>query len=129
MTEEDAARALHDWANEFKEDIELAEYFKRALNMIRNWRTELIRVGTTGHSNAGTEEKNRYLRRIAALSRGLTFESLRARLLWADEHRHTNRWPSFCNDFEGRIDPEKVIELALAKISRQEAAESATLDT
>jgi len=129
MTEEDAAKRLYDWAKELEADPELAEYFKRALNMIRNWRTELIRIGTTGHSNAGTEEKNRYLRRIAAISRGLRFESLRARLLWADEHRHTNRWPSFCYDFEGRIDPGRVIELALAEVAHKEAAKAAPLNT
>jgi transposase len=29
----------------------LTEFFKRALNMIRNWREELIRIGTMGSSN------------------------------------------------------------------------------
>lgn len=122
MTAEDAARSLDDWAVLVQEHEELKQFFKRALNMIRNWREELIRIGTTGYSNAATESKNRYLRRLASISRGLEFETLRARLLWADENHRTNRWPSICDDYDGEIDNSVFVDLAYNYLAPQQSA-------
>lgn len=112
LTEAEAARRLDAWVQQVQKHEDMARFFKRALNMIRNWRAELIRIGTTGYSNGATESKNRYLRRLASISRGLEFETLRARLLWADAHHRNNRWPSFCDDYDGEINARKFLELA-----------------
>lgn len=102
---------------------DLAKFFQRAINMVKNWREELIRIGTTGYSNAATESKNRYLRSLASISRGLPFKTLRARLLWADANHHTNRWPSFCDDYPGEIDSETFLQLAHDYLEQQRTAE------
>ena len=68
---------------------------------------------------------------LRAISRGLSIESLRARLLWADAHRRKDRWPSFCyDDEEDKIDTKRFVELAKAYIARKEAAaQPETLDS
>lgn len=84
ISEAEAGRRLDDWANSI--DPKLRECFQTPLNLIRHWREELIRIGTTVYSNADTESKNHFLRLLAGISRGLDFDMLRARLLWADAH-------------------------------------------
>lgn len=121
LTEEEATRRLDDWVKQVKEQNDLASFFQRAVNMVKNWREELIRIGTTGYSNAAAESKNRYLRSLASISRGLPFKTLRARLLWADANHHTNRWPSFCDDHDGEIDNETFLALAHDYLAQQRA--------
>ncbi|MGD0098241.1 MAG: transposase [Terracidiphilus sp.] len=124
MTEQEASKKLDEWVASVVKDEELKEYFKTPLNMIANWREEIIRIGTTGYSNARAESKNRYLRRLMAISRGLGFEKLRARLLWADERHRANRWPSFCYDQEeDKMDMKRFVELARAHIAKTRASE------
>jgi transposase len=112
LSPEEAARRLDAWVEQVNEQEDLTEFFQRAVNMVRNWREELIRIGTTGYSNAATESKNRYLRSLASISRGLPFETLRARLLWADANHRKDRWPSFCDGNAGKIDIETFAHLA-----------------
>ncbi|MGA2351345.1 MAG: transposase [Terracidiphilus sp.] len=118
MDEQEAGRKLDEWAASIPE--ELRPFFGRPLRLIGTWREEIIRIGTTGYSNAGAESKNRYLRMLMAITHGLDFDALRARLLWADDHRRTDRWPSFCDDEEGMISMAKFVELAKAVIARNE---------
>jgi transposase len=119
ISEPEASQKLDDWVASIVKDKELRECFKSPLSMIANWREEIIRIGTTGYSNACTESKNRFLRMFIAISRGLGFEVLRARLIWADEHRRTNRLPSFCDGIEGTITMKRFVELAKAHIARE----------
>jgi transposase len=112
LSSEEAARRLDAWVKQVKEQKDLAKFFQRAVNMVKKWREELVRIGTTGYSNAATESKNRYLRSLASISRGLPFKTLRARLLWADANHREDRWPSFCDDYPGEIDIETFIQLA-----------------
>ncbi len=117
MSEEEAARRLDDWAASL--DPALRDYFKTPLNMIRDWREELIRIGTTIYSNADTESKNHFLRLLAANSRGLEYEMLRARLLWADDHGRSERWPSCFDSVKGRIHAPRVFRLAAGELARR----------
>jgi len=112
LSPEEAARRLDAWVKRVKKQKGLAKFFQRAVNMVKNWPEELVRIGTTGYSNAATESKNRYLRSLASISRGLPFKTLRARLLWADANHRKDRWPSFCDDYPGEIDSETFIRLA-----------------
>ncbi len=112
LSPEEAARRLDAWVKQVNEQEDLAKFFQRAVNMIKNWREELILIGTTGYSNAATESKNRYLRSLASISRGLPFKTLRARLLCADANHRKDRWPSFCDDYPGEIDSETFLRLA-----------------
>ena len=121
LSEEEAGRRLDTWVVRVNEQEDLATFFQRAINMIKNWREELIRIGTTGYSNAATEAKNRYLRSLASISRGLPFETLRARLLWADANHRKYRWPSFCDDYAGEIDIETFIQLARAYVAQRQS--------
>ena len=111
MTEEEASRRLDEWASSVR-DEGLEAFFDRPLRLISNWRPELIRIGTTPYSNAGAESKNRYLRMLNAISRGLNFEILRARVLWADANPAHDRWPTFCDDETGEITVERFIQIA-----------------
>jgi hypothetical protein len=99
-------------------DKQLLPHFLEATNLISNWREAIIRIGTTLYSNAGVESKNRFLRMLEAISRGLNFEQLRARLLWADAHRRTDRWPDCFSDIEDRMTTQRFIELADAWLAR-----------
>lgn len=117
MNEGEAARRLDDWAASL--DPQLQEFFRTPLNLIRDWREELIRIGTTVYTNADTESKNHFLRLLAANSRGLEYEMLRARLLWADDHGRSDRWPSCFDNVKGRIDPARVFRLAAGEIARR----------
>lgn len=119
LSREEAARRLDAWAQQVKKETDLSGFFKKAINMIKNWREELIRIGTMGYSNAATESKNRYLRSLASISRGLPFNTLRARLLWADANHRTERWPSFCDGYEGVIDNETFVALARDYLAQQ----------
>lgn len=119
LTAEEAGSRLDAWVQQVKKQEDLAKFFKRAINMAKNWREELIRIGTTGYSNAATESKNRYLRSLASISRGLPFKTLRARLLWADANRRTDRWPSFCDGYDGEIDNETFLALAHDYLAQQ----------
>jgi transposase len=121
LSEEETARRLDAWAKQVSEQEDLAEFFKRAVNMVKNWRAELIRIGTTGYSNAATESKNRYLRSLASISRGLPFETLRARLLWADANHREDRWPSFCDGYDGEIDNDAFLALAHDYLAQQKS--------
>ncbi len=78
--------------------------------MIRDWREELVRIGTTIYSNADTESKNHFLRLLAADSRGLESEMLRARLQLADDHGRSERWPSCFDSVKGRIHAPRVFD-------------------
>jgi transposase len=117
MNEVEAARRLDDWAASL--DPKLREFFRTPLNLIRDWREELIRIGTTIYTNADTESKNHFLRLLAANSRGLEYEMLRARLLWADDHGRSDRWPSCFASVKGRIDPPRLFRLASREIARR----------
>jgi len=117
MTEEEAGRRLDEWAG-FVKEKGLEAFFGRPLRLISNWRPELIRIGTTPYSNAGAESKNRFLRMLNAISRGLEFGVLRARVLWADFHPGHDRWPSFCNEETGEMTVERFIQLADAFLER-----------
>jgi transposase len=119
LSPEEASRRLDAWAKQVSEQKDLAKSFQRAVNMVKNWREELILIGTTGYSNAATESKNRYLRSLASISRGLPFKTLRARLLWADANHRKDRWPSFCDDYPGEIDIEIFIQLAHDYLAQQ----------
>lgn len=109
MDAEEAGRRLDEWAASVED---LQQFFGRPLRLIKKWREEIIRIGTTGYTNAGAEAKNRYLRTLEAISRGLSFEMKRARVLWADAHRRTGRWPSICDDVDGKVDLQRFVELA-----------------
>jgi hypothetical protein len=117
MDEGEAARRLDDWAASL--DPTLRDFFKTPLNLIRDWREELIRIGTTIYTNADTESKNHFLRLLAANSRGLEFEMLRARLLWADDHGRSERWPGCFDNVKGRIDPPRLFRLAARELARR----------
>ena len=117
MDEAEAARRLDDWAASL--DPQLQEFFRTPLNLIRDWREELIRIGTTVYTNADTESKNHFLRLLAANSRGLEYEMLRARLLWADDHGRSDRWPSCFDNVKGRIDPPRIFRLAAREIAQR----------
>lgn len=117
MSEEEAARRLDDWAANL--DPALQEFFQTPLNLIRNWREELIRIGTTVYSNADTESKNHFLRLLAANCRGLEFDMLRARLLWADDHGRSDRWPSCFDNVKGKINTPRVFRLAAREFARR----------
>lgn len=127
MTREEAARKLDAWVASI--DGPLKPYYQRVLNLIANWREEIIRIGTTPFSNGGTESKNRFLRMLEAVSRGLSPEVRRARLLWADAHRRTERWPECLGEFQGKMSPQRFVEFADAWLARQEAAEQETAST
>ena len=123
ITEAEAAQRLEDWVKFINKDPELKPFFRSPLSMIKNWHQEIIRIGTTVYSNAGAESKNHYLRILAAISRGLNFEVLRARLLWADERRRTNRWPSFCYEKnENKIDTKRFVTIAKIFLERNDVA-------
>ena len=126
MSEQESGRGLDEWVAFIKKDKKLQPFFESPVGMIRDWGEEIIRIGTTGYSNAGTEPKNRYLRMLAAISRGLRFKMLRARLLWADDHRRTDRWPSFCDDVKGKMTMKRFVELANAFIARKEPRSTPT---
>lgn len=111
MTEEEASRRLDEWAS-FVKEKGLETFFDQPLRLISNWRPELILIGTTPYSNAGAESKNRYIRMVNAISRGLNFNMLRARVLWADANPAHDRWPSFCDEETGEITVERFIDLA-----------------
>jgi len=121
LTAEEAGSKLDAWVKQVNEQEDLAKFFQRAVNMVKNWREELIQIGTTGYSNAATESKNRYLRSLASASRGLPFRTLRARLLWADANHRTDRWPSFCDSYDGEIDNETFLALAHDYVAQQKA--------
>lgn len=123
LTAEEAAKRLDAWVKQVSEQKDLAKFFQRAVNMVKNWREELIRIGTSGYSNAASESKNRYLRRLASISRGLPFATLRARLLWADANHRTERWPSFCDDYDGEIDNETFLALAHDYLAQRKTGE------
>lgn len=123
MTPEEAARKLDAWVASI--DGTLKPYYQRVLNLIANWREPILRIGTTPFSNGGTEAKNRFLRMIEAVSRGLDFEVRRARLLWADAHRRTERWPACLGEFEGKMTPQRFVHLADAMLAAKEAAAQA----
>lgn len=120
MDDEEAGKRLDEWVVSI--DAQMQQYFKRVINLIARWREEIKRIGTTGFSNANAESKNRYLRMLEAISRGLSFELMRARLLWADTHSRTNRWPTFCEEEEGKITVQRFVELADAMLERERAA-------
>ena len=122
MTEEEAGRRLDEWVDLIRKEG-LESFFDQPLRMISNWRPELIRIGTTPYSNAGAESKNRYLRMLNAISRGLEFEMLRARLLWAETNPAHDRWPTFCDDETAEIDVERFVELADAYLERNNKPE------
>lgn len=124
MTEEEAGRRLDEWASSVREEG-LEAFFERPLRLISNWRPELIRIGTTPYSNAGAESKNRYLRMLNAITRGLKFETLRARVMWADAHPAHDRWPTFCDHESGEITAERFIQLADAFLERNNHPEPA----
>jgi transposase len=124
MTEEEAGRRLDEWASFVREEG-LEAFFARPLRLICNWRPELIRIGTTPYSNAGAESKNRYLRMLNAITRGLKFETLRARVLWADANPAHDRWPTFCDGETGEITAERFIQLADAFLERNNQPEPA----
>lgn len=123
MTPEEAARRLDAWVASI--DGSLKPYYQRVLNLIVNWREEIIRIGTTPFSNGGTESKNRFLRMLEAVSRGLSPQVRRARLLWADAHRRTERWPECLGEVEGKMTLQQFVELADAFLARNETAEQA----
>lgn len=116
MNEGEAARRLDDWAASL--DPQLQDFFKTPLNLIRDWREELIRIGTTVYTNADTESKNHFLRLLAANSRGLEYEMLRARLLWAEDHGRSGRWPSCFDNVKGRINAPRLFRLAARELAR-----------
>jgi hypothetical protein len=116
MTEEDAKRRLKNWAESVDEAFR--GYFKTPLNLIKNWNAELIRIGTTIYTNADTESKNHFLRLLAANSRGLEYEMLRARLLYAEDHGRNDRWPICFDNKESRLTAPRVFYLAGKEIVR-----------
>lgn len=123
MTPEEAARKLDAWIASI--DGALKPYYQRVLNLIATWREEIIRIGTTPFSNGGTESKNRFVRMMEAVSRGLSPEVRRARLLWADAHRRTERWPECLGTVEGKMTLQRFVELADAWLARQAAPSTA----
>ena len=124
ITEEEAGRRLDEWVSSIRKE-RLESFFDQPLRMISNWRSELIRIGTTPYSNAGAESKNRYLRMLNAISRGLEFKMLRARLLWADANPAHDRWPTFCDDETGEITVERFVQLADTFLERNRKPEPA----
>jgi transposase len=116
MDAEEAGRRLDAWVNSI--DTQLAPHFRKATELIENWREAVIRIGTTPYSNAAAESKNRLLRMLEAIGRGLSFEQLRARLLWADAHRRIYRWPDCFGDTEGTMTTQRFIRLADAFLAR-----------
>lgn len=113
----EVARKLDEWA-EMSE--ELKPFFKKALNLVRDWRPELLRIASTGLNNGKAEAKVSQLRTFNRMGRGLHFDMLRARQLWFDAFRRTNRWPSFCDDIEGNITSRRFIEFVDAVLETRE---------
>ena len=109
MPPEEVARKLDAWDQSI--DKEVRAYYQPVIELIERWRDEIIRIGTTPYTNAGAESKNRYLRMLEAIGRGLKFETLRARILWADAHPRPDRWPECCDRIPGRITGRKIFEL------------------
>jgi hypothetical protein len=96
----EVARKLDEWA---EMSDELKPYFTKALSLVSAWRPELLRIASTGLNNAKAEAKVSQLRTFNRMGRGLRFDMLRARQLWFDAFRRTNRWPSFCDDSKATL--------------------------
>lgn len=65
--------------------------FKPLLTALRNWDREIFAYFDTGLTNAYTEAMNGVLKGITAAGRGYSFEVLRAKVLFRDNH--TKRVP------------------------------------
>jgi len=55
---------------------------------------------------------------LEALARGLSFEQLRARLIWVDAQPRIYRWPDCFGETEGTMTTRRFIRLADAFLAR-----------
>jgi hypothetical protein len=67
------------------------------------------------------------LRTFERNARGHKFNLLRARQLWFDAFRRTNRWPRFCDTIDGRVTTIRLIEVVDVMEATGQTAPATTL--
>jgi transposase len=80
------------------EESSAGSFFSRPKNVLTNWKEELVRSADKAINTSKVESKNGLFKLRIRMGRGVSIETMRAFMVWADAHRRTNRWPKVCGD-------------------------------
>jgi transposase len=89
--------SLDSWQAMAKKSM-ARKFFTPVINFIRNWRSEIIGYAEHNLSNARTESKVGLLKMRNRSGRGISFEVIRAIMIWSSAHRRNYRWPKCCDN-------------------------------
>jgi len=96
-TPDEVRAGIEHWLDLWKESI-AGSFFSTAKNILMNWEEELVRSADKGINTSKIESKNGLFKLRNRMGRGVSIETMRAFMVWADAHRRTNRWPKVCGD-------------------------------
>ena len=80
-----ASRAYLDWQHSLSKEVK--PYFAPMMGSIGNWWAEIFAYFDYRYTNAATEGANSLIRTVESMTRGISFPVLRAKLLFAQDHK------------------------------------------
>jgi transposase len=96
-TAEEVRAGIEHWLGSC-EGSSAGSFFSRPRNILTNWKEELVRSADKAINTNKVESKNGLFKLRIRMGRGVSIETMRAFMVWADAHRRTNRWPRVCGD-------------------------------
>jgi transposase len=96
-TGEQVRAGIEHWLVSWKQSI-AGSFFSRPKNILTKWTEELVRSAEAGINTNKIESKNGLFKLRNRMGRGVSIETIRAWIVWADSRRRMNRWPKSCGD-------------------------------
>src|ERR1035438_5093887 len=94
-TPDEVRAGIEHWLGSFEESS-AGSFFSSPRNILTNGKEKLVRSDDKGINPNKDESKNGLYKLRIRMCRGVSIETMRAFMVWADAHRRTNRWPKVC---------------------------------